>query len=76
MEVILLLTYKEWLLKFKGVNLPIGDIAAEVELDDNFPNTKDYESLHEYLESNYTDSFMRVFEYSFKMFYESTQKKF
>ncbi|MED2140225.1 YozE family protein [Bacillus thuringiensis] len=73
--MILLLTYKEWLLKFKGVDLPIGDIAMDVELDDNFPNTKDYESIREYLETNPTsDSFMRVFEYSFKMFYESTQK--
>lgn len=76
-QVIILLTFKEWLLKFKGVDLPIGDIAAEVELDEDFPNTKDYEILREYLEINATsDSFMRVFEYSYKMFYESTQKKF
>ncbi|MGE6379990.1 YozE family protein [Peribacillus muralis] len=75
--MIILLTYKEWLLKFIGVDLPIGDIAVEVSADDNFPNTKDYERIHEYLESNSTsDSFMRVFEYSYKMFYESTQKRF
>jgi len=72
-----LLTYKEWLLKFVGVDLPIGDIAADVAADDEFPNTKDHESILEYLESNSSSaSFMRVFEYSFKMFYESTQKKF
>ncbi|MES1047204.1 hypothetical protein FOA22_22380 [Heyndrickxia oleronia] len=70
-----MLTYKEWLLKFTGVDLPIGDIAADVAADDNFPNTKDYESIRKYLETNPTsDSFMRVFEYTFRMFYESTQK--
>ncbi|MGH0792237.1 YozE family protein [Bacillus cereus] len=72
-----MLTYKEWLLKFKSVDLPIGDIAVDVELDANFPNTKDYARIQKYLETNPTsDSFMRVFEYSFKMYYESTQKKF
>ncbi|MFJ7407497.1 MULTISPECIES: YozE family protein [unclassified Lysinibacillus] len=71
-----MLTYKEWLLKFIGVNLPIGDIAAEVELDNEFPNSKDYEVIREFVESNYSESFIRVFEYSFKMFYDSTQKKF
>jgi uncharacterized protein YozE (UPF0346 family) len=75
--VLNLLTFKEWLLKFSGVDLPIGDIAADVAADDNFPNTKDYQSIVDYLKSNPTsDSFMRVFEYSFKMFYESTQKNF
>lgn len=71
-----MLTYKEWLLKFIGVDLPIGDIAVDVAADDNFPDTKDYESIRDYFESNYADSFMRVFEYSFKMYFESTQKKF
>lgn len=70
-----MLTFKEWLLKFVGVDLPIGDIASDVSLDENFPNVKDYETIFDYLESNPTsDSFMRVFEYSYKMYYESTQK--
>ncbi|MDX1806555.1 MAG: YozE family protein [Paenisporosarcina sp.] len=72
--MIILLTYKEWLLKFIGVDLPIGDIAADVAADDKFPNTKDYESIFEYLDSNSSsDSFMRVFEYTYKMYFESTQ---
>lgn len=71
----MLLTYKVWLLKFIGVDLPIGDIAADVAVDDKFPNTKDYGSISEYLETNFaSDSFMRVFEYTYKMYYESTQK--
>lgn len=70
-----MLTYKEWLLKFIGVDLPIGDIARDVAVDDKFPNTKDYQIIVEYLESNSTsDRFMRVFEYSYKMYFESTQK--
>ena len=73
----MMLTYKEWLLKFINVDLPIGDIAADIAADDKFPNVKDYESIFEYLESNgAADSFMRVFEYTFKMYYESTQKKY
>lgn len=71
---VFLLTYKEWLLKFTDVNLPIGDIANDVLADKNFPNTKEYKVIIEYLEeSSYPDNFIRVFEYSFKMFYESTQ---
>ena len=73
--MIILLTYKEWLLKFININLPIGDIAKEVSVDPNFPNVKDYESIFSYLEENHTsDSFMRVFEYSYKMYFDSTQK--
>lgn len=73
----MMLTYKEWLLKFINVDLPIGDIAKEVAIDENFPNVKDYETISEYLETNFaSDSFMRVFEYTYKMYYESTQKKY
>lgn len=69
-----MLTYKEWILKFKGVDLPIGDIVDDISVDENFPNVKDYETILGYLETNPTsDSFMRVFEYSYKMYYESTQ---
>lgn len=71
----IMLTYKEWLLKFIDVDLPIGDIAKEVSIDSNFPNAKDYESIFSYLEESHTsDSFMRVFEYSYKMYFDSTQK--
>ena len=70
-----LLTYKAWLLKFIDVDLPIGDIAKDVALDKDFPNTKDYDSIYEYLTTaGSADSFMRVFEYSYKMYNESTQK--
>lgn len=70
-----MLTFKEWIIKFVGVNLPIGDIAADIAEDKDFPNVKDYQTIIEYLERhNSSDSFIRVFEYSFKMFYESTQK--
>ncbi|EJR72002.1 YozE family protein [Bacillus cereus] len=71
-----MLTYKEWLLQFKEIDLPIGDMATAIELDAHFPNTNDYESIQEYVKTNPTlHGFIRVFEYSFKMFCESTQKK-
>ena len=70
-----MLTFKEWIIKFVGVDLPIGDIAADILEDKNFPNVKDYQTILEYLEATPTsDSFMRVFEYTYKMYYESTQK--
>ena len=70
-----MLTFKEWIIKFVGVDLPIGDIAADIAEDKDFPNVKDYQTIIDYLErTNSSDSFIRVFEYSFKMFYDSTQK--
>lgn len=70
-----MLTYKEWILKFINVDLPIGDIARDIQLDKNFPDTKDYDEILYYLETNPTsESFIRVFKYSFNMYYESTQK--
>jgi uncharacterized protein YozE (UPF0346 family) len=70
-----LLTFKEWILKFVTVDLPIGDIARDISEDEQFPNTKDFDEILYYLETTPTsDSFIRVFKYSFNMYYESTQK--
>lgn len=43
------LTFKEWLIEFEGVNLPIGDLAIHAAHDDSFPNTRDFDVLLEYL---------------------------
>lgn len=34
-------TFKTWILNFKGVDLPIGDLAADIAGDPDFPE-KDY----------------------------------
>lgn len=43
------MTFKDWILKFDGVDLPIGDLAVFVAFDKKFPNTRDYETIHHYL---------------------------
>ena len=66
-----MLTYKEWLLKFKDVDLPIGDLAKDVAEDPNFPNSKDRDINFDYLESrNAANVVISVFERTFD-FYES-----
>lgn len=65
------MTYKEWLLKFIDVDLPIGDFAKDVAEDANFPNSKDRDVNFDYLESrNAANVVISVFERTFD-FYES-----
>ena len=44
-----MLTFKEWVIKFNGIDLPIGDLAVHVAFDKKFPNTRDYDAIHYYL---------------------------
>lgn len=43
------MTFKEWLLKFEEVDLPIGDLAVHAAFDKKFPNTRDYDQILAYL---------------------------
>jgi len=45
-------TFKKWLLYFTEVKLPIGDLARDVAMDKNFPDSNDYKNLIEYLEDH------------------------
>ncbi len=44
-------TFKEWLANFKGVDLPIGDLATDSLADPHFPDTNDYTTLYNYYSS-------------------------
>ena len=46
-------TFKTWILKFKGVDLPIGDLANDVSEDSNFPDDDDLSEIYDYLISKH-----------------------
>lgn len=33
--------FKSWIVKFKDINNKVGDLASDINEDDNFPITKD-----------------------------------
>lgn len=41
--------FKEWILHFKHVNRPIGDLAKDIARDPTFPNENDQEIIRKYL---------------------------
>lgn len=63
--------FKEWLSRFEGVDLPIGDLANDVKRDSCCPETEDYAKLHSYFESK-GERVVRTFE-SVWAFYSSTK---
>lgn len=42
--------FKTWVLHFKGVDRPIGDLANDIEKDDDFPTENDKSVIRDYLE--------------------------
>lgn len=47
------LSFYDWLLNFKDINLPIGDLARDVQADTNFPKkSKSKNVIIKYLENN------------------------
>jgi hypothetical protein len=67
------LTFKEWILKFKEVDLPIGDFAREVGRDQHFPNSIIYEEIMDHLEydSNSSSLFIESFESIYRYYLDS-----
>ena len=45
-------TFKTWILKFKGVDLPIGDLANDISGDSDFPDD-DFAEIYDYLISKH-----------------------
>lgn len=42
-------TFKTWIARFKGVDLPIGDLAGDILSDPDFPEEDDFGIIHEYI---------------------------
>ncbi|WP_368900567.1 YozE family protein [Oceanobacillus oncorhynchi] len=68
------MNFKEWLMHFKNVDRPIGDLAKEIERDKDFPDTTSKEKILEHLEShNAMDAIIDIFEYVYA-FYKEDKK--
>lgn len=44
-------TFKTWIVNFKGINLPIGDLADDVSRDANFPEEDCFDEILEHIGS-------------------------
>lgn len=49
-------TFKSWISKFKGVDLPIGDLAYDILRDPDFPPEDSFGIIHEHLTDKGVDS--------------------
>lgn len=49
-------TFKTWISKFEGVDLPIGDLAYDIQRDPDFPEDNDFGIIHEYITYKTSDS--------------------
>lgn len=62
-------TFKTWLANFKGVDLPIGDLADNFLEDPNFPDSDDYYALRRFiLEKKYDEAVLDAFRVSWKFY--------
>ncbi|KEF40462.1 hypothetical protein M670_00488 [Schinkia azotoformans MEV2011] len=50
-------TYKTWIANFKGVDLPIGDLAKSIEKDPYFPKVDSFGTLLEHISD---DDFLAI----------------
>lgn len=61
--------FKEWIMQFEKDNSPIGDLAKDIKQDEQFPYTKDYKSILNYLESqNACDGAIKAFKHAFRIY--------
>ncbi|WBX80154.1 YozE family protein [Virgibacillus salarius] len=68
------MSFKEWLMHFKDVDRPIGDLANDIAKDGCFPDTSDKEKILEHLEQhNAMDAAIITFEYVYSFYKEDTK---
>lgn len=44
-------TFKTWIIRFKGVDLPIGDLADDIAKDESFPDEDYFLEIWEHISS-------------------------
>lgn len=49
-------TFKTWIVRFKGVDLPIGDLAKDIVSDEDFPNEDYFSDIYDHLRSKHANS--------------------
>lgn len=42
-------TFKSWISNFKGVDLPIGDLAEDILADDDFPEYDSFTDIYDHI---------------------------
>jgi hypothetical protein len=67
-------TFKAWLLNFKGVDLPIGDLAEDVSTDASFPDDDFGEILEHLIDKSRNDSEVLQTFYEAWSFYQLSTK--
>lgn len=50
------MTFKEWVLRHKGKNSPLGNLASDVSRDETFPEENTREAILNYLNSPNIDA--------------------
>ena len=65
-----MIAFKDWIVKFKGVNHAIGDFADDVEFDKEFPNISYFDGIYEYLkeEKGACDDVLEIFRDAFLLY--------
>lgn len=53
MKKSLALSFYEWLVLFKGVDRPIGDLAQDALRDPDFPKHKNFEEIRDHLQAKH-----------------------
>lgn len=59
------LSFYEWLVLFRGVDRPIGDLAQDALRDPDFPRRGGFEKIHSYLKAKHAS------QEALKTFYDS-----
>ncbi len=68
------MNFKDWLMHFKDVDRPIGDLANDIANDKYFPNTSDKKEVLAHLEhNNAMDAVIDTFEYVYAFYKEDTK---
>jgi len=68
------MNFKDWLIEYKDIDRPIGDLAKEVGQDGTFPNSSDYEALIDYFDSrNAQQAVLDTFEYVYRFYKDDTK---
>lgn len=66
------MTFKTWILEFINVNLPIGDLARDINSDVNFPNVSDKDVIANYLQNiGACREALETFEHSWEFYSRS-----
>jgi uncharacterized protein YozE (UPF0346 family) len=65
-----MLSFKDWIVQYKDVDMPMGDFASDVSRDPEYPKTESYKTLSNYFASKSLSEVSRLFEVAWKFYVE------